>query len=471
MFYNIKEHMCGNVRNEKRKKQKNSSEFRVPNSALKDNEVNIMDIMEKLKILADAAKYDSACTSCGSHRESQEGMIGRTRGACLVHTYTADGRATSLIKVLMTNYCIYDCQYCVNRVSNDLPRAAFTPQELASMTISFYTRNYVEGLFLSSGVVKSPDHTMELMYNAIKILRTEYRFNGYVHVKTIPGASDEMVMKMGLIVDRLSVNIELPSEESLKQLAPDKTKASIIKPMKFINDSLKQNKRELAIYKNAPTFTPAGQATQMIIGATPETDFQIVRLAESLYNKYWLRRVHYSAYIPVGTNKMLPKYETAPLLREHRLYQCDWLMRLYGYKSHEILSEQNPNLDPFLDPKCNWAMGNLGVFPIEINTAPSEMLLRVPGIGPGGADKIITARKLGSVTFEMLRKMRIVLKRAIYFITCSGKTYERLNMNEKFIYQNLISDKALSRVNELEQMSMFSPPTKEDMVKSLTGVM
>jgi len=430
-----------------------------------------MDVVEKLKILADAAKYDNACTSCGSHRDSVDGMIGRTMGGCLVHTYTADGRSLSLLKVLMTNYCMYDCQYCVNRASNDPPRAAFTPQELADLTISFYERNYIEGLFLSSGVIKSPDHTMELMYNTIKILRGEYRFNGYVHVKTIPGASNEIISKMGLIVDRMSVNIELPSEESLKLLAPNKERAAILKPMGHINALEKQNRYEMAVYKKAPAFVPAGQATQMIIGATPETDLQIMRLAEGLYNRYRLRRVYYTAYMPVGTSALLPKYEKAPLLREHRLYQCDWMIRWYGFKTDELLSEENPNLDPLLDPKCNWAMKNLGIYPIEVNTAPKELLLRVPGIGPGGADKIIKARKVGPLNFDSLKKMRIVLKRAVYFITCNGRTYERVSMSEKNIYQNLISDKTLAQIDS-GQISLFDAPlTADDMYKSLTGVM
>jgi putative DNA modification/repair radical SAM protein len=379
----------------------------------------------------------------------------------LVHTVTADGRSISLLKVLMNNYCMYDCQYCVNRASNDPPRAVFTPQELADLTISFYERNYIEGLFLSSGVLKDPDYTMELMYSAVFILRNVYKFNGYVHVKTIPGASNEIVSKMGLIVDRLSVNIELPSEQSLKLLAPNKEKQAILKPMGHIHDSLRQNKYELAKYKHAPQFSPAGQATQMIIGATPDTDYQIMRLSEGLYKKYWLKRVYYTAYMPVGTNALLPKYERAPLMREHRLYQCDWMIRWYGYKVEELLSETNPHLDPYLDPKCNWAMKNLGIFPIEVNTAPLETLLRVPGIGPDGAKKIITARKLGSLTFEALKKMRIVLKRAVYFITCNGRTYENVDMAENNIYQNLISNKALALSKESDpfrQLTLFDMP-------------
>jgi len=436
-----------------------------------------MDVTNKLEILADAAKYDNACTSCGSHRDNIEGMIGKTRGGCLVHTYTSDGRSLSLLKVLMNNYCIYDCQYCVNRNSNDPPRAAFTPQELADLTISFYTRNYIEGLFLSSGVIDNPDYTMELMYKTIKILRCEYRFNGYVHVKAIPGASNDLITKMGLIVDRMSVNIEMPSETSLKLLAPNKEKTAILKPMRHIHDSIRQSKKELTLYKHAPNYIPAGQATQMIIGATPDTDYQIMRLSEGLYNKFWMRRVYYTAYMPVGVNKMLPTAK-APLMREHRLYQCDWMIRWYGYKVDELLSEENPFLDPHLDPKCNWAMKNFGNFPIEVNTAPKELLLRVPGIGPGGADKIIEARRLGFLSFEALKKMRIVLKRAIYFITCNGRAYENVNMAENNIYRNLVSGTALTHFNKPQQLSLFdaSPleplqiPTTDGLYKNLTEV-
>jgi putative DNA modification/repair radical SAM protein len=428
-----------------------------------------MDLMEKLKILADAAKYDSACSSTGSNRASKEGMIGKT-GSCIVHSYASDGRTVSLLKVLMSNYCQYDCKYCVNRASNDPPRAVFTPDELASLTITFYKRNFVDGLFLSSGVLKSPDYTMELMYAAIKVLRNEYRFNGYVHVKTIPGASNEIITKMGLIVDRLSVNIELPSENSLKLLAPNKEKNAIINPMKHIHETLQQNKREIISYKHAPAFSPAGQATQLIIGATPETDYQIVRLSESLYNKYRLRRVYYTAYMPVGTSALLPKYEKAPLLREHRLYQCDWMIRFYGYKSHELLSEQKPHLDLLLDPKCNWAMSNLGVFPIEVNTAPRELLLRVPGIGQIGAAKILKTRRLGSLDFDALKKMSIVLKRAVYFITCNGRVYENVNMNEKNIYKSLVSPNVREQIRASDQLSLFDlPVATDDIIKSLTG--
>jgi len=430
-----------------------------------------VDIENKLEILASAAKYDNACTSCGSHRDNVDGMIGRTSGGCLVHTYTADGRSLSLLKVLMHNYCIYDCQYCVNRSSNDPPRAIFTPKELADLTISFYERNYIEGLFLSSGVIKNPDYTMELMYEAIRILRNVYLFNGYVHVKAIPGASNEIISKMGLIVDRMSVNIELPSEASLKLLAPNKQKQAILKPMEHIHDTIRQSKYELSVYKKAPNYIPAGQATQMIVGATPDTDYQIMRLSEGLYKKYWLRRVYYTAYMPVGTNTLLPT-EKAPLMREHRLYQCDWMIRWYGYKVDELLSEQNPFLDPYLDPKCNWAMKNLSNFPIEVNTAPRESLLRVPGIGPGGADKIIAARKLGSLSFEALKKMRIVLKRAAYFITCNGRVYDHVIMTEEHIYRNLVSSAKLPEIDAPKQLTLFDtqPLMLSEMCKDLKHI-
>jgi len=451
-----------------------------------------MEVLDKLQILTDAAKYDAACTSSGVDRKGDKSGIGSAVGCGICHSFSADGRCISLLKVLMTNQCMYDCQYCVNRTSNDVPRTTFTPQELADLTISFYRRNYIEGLFLSSGVLKSPDYTMELMYNAIWILRNEYRFRGYIHVKTIPGTSDEIVTKMGLIVDRMSVNIELPSESSLNLLAPNKSKSAILAPMTHIRDTLVENKRDLVLYSNAPKFSPGGQATQMIIGATPDTDFQIMRLSESLYKKYSLKRVFYSAFQPAPAPALakslmaLPTSHansavpadfsggslSAPLLREHRLYQTDWLIRFYGFTASEILSEEKPHLDPLLDPKCNWAMNNLGEFPIEVNTAPREMLLRVPGIGVNGADKIIAARRLGSLDFDMLKKMRIVLKRAVYFITCNGRTYEHVNMNENNIYSSLISHTSLAQLQSVEQISLFNAPvTRDDLLMAVTGQM
>lgn len=375
-----------------------------------------MDLMQKLTILADSAKYDAACTSSGSSRGGGKGL-GNTVAAGCCHSFTADGRCVSLLKVLMSNYCAYDCQYCVNRVSNDVPRAAFTPEELAELTIQFYRRNYIEGLFLSSGVLKSPDHTMEQMIRALEILRHRHGFFGYIHAKAIPGASPALVSRLGLLADRLSVNIELPSESSLRLLAPNKTKKAILAPMAQIRADHQASQTEIALFKNAPRFAPAGQATQMIIGATPETDLQIIRLSSSLYRLYGMRRVFYSAYIPVSDHALLPAVRTRPpLLREHRLYQADFLMRQYRFSAEEILSEDAPHLSPYLDPKCNWALSNMDFFPVDVNRAPLETLLRVPGIGPTSAARIVTARQSGALSLAGLKRLGVVLKRAQHFI-------------------------------------------------------
>lgn len=399
-----------------------------------------MELSKKIEILAESARYDVACTSSGSKRSGVKGQLGNTYNAGICHSFAGDGRCISLLKVLFTNYCIYDCQYCVNRRSNDLPRASFSPRELADLTMEFYRRNYIEGLFLSSGVIRSPDYTMELIAKTLHILRNEYHFNGYIHAKAIPGASKEMISLVGSLVDRISVNLELPSEQSLNLFAPDKAKHNILLPMGEITRHIDENKQELALYKHTPSFAPAGQSTQMIIGASPETDFQIIRLSQSLYKKYQLRRVFYSAYLPVGTNPLLPQDQPVPLLREHRLYQADWLLRFYGFQAEEILGEDTPNLDPYLDPKCSWALRNLKQFPVEINQADYYTLLRVPGIGPTMAKKIVAARKMSTLRFEDLKKMRVLLKRAVYFITCSGKHMEGVRFDPRFIYDNLVAD-------------------------------
>lgn len=424
-----------------------------------------MNLQDKLEILADSAKYDVACTSSGASRQRQAGVLGNTHMAGLCHSFAADGRCITLLKVLMSNYCTFDCGYCVNRRSNDVPRAVFTPKELADLTIGFYRRNYIEGLFLSSGVLKNADYTMERMIECIRILRQDYRFGGYIHAKAIPGSSPEMITRLGLLVDRISVNLELPSEKSLVQFCPDKPKHNILAPMGHIKQKLDENSSDMVVYNHAPQFASAGQSTQMIIGASPESDFQIVRLAESLYHKYELKRVFYSAYIPIGTHALLPKNQPVPLLREHRLYQADWLLRYYGFAASEILSEQHPDLDPLLDPKCQWALRNLDQFPVEIKTADLETLLRVPGIGPIGARKIVKARKMGSLSFEDLKKMGIVLKRAAYFITSSGKIMPGVKIEPSFIYNNLTADTRRSPGNlplafgspapEAEQLSLF----------------
>jgi putative DNA modification/repair radical SAM protein len=382
----------------------------------------------------------------------------------------------------MTNYCIYDCKYCINRISNDVPRARFTPDELADITINFYKRNYIEGLFLSSGIIKNPDYTCEQMIETLSILRNKYKFNGYIHAKAIPGADSELISRLGMLADRMSVNIELPSQKSLNMLAPDKSKHSILLPMQQITTRIKENSTEIVKYKKADKFAPAGQSTQMIIGATPDTDFQILRLSEALYKKYSLKRVFYSAYIPVGDQKLLPPAGTKPpLLREHRLYQADWLIRFYGFESGEILDDKNQNFNPYLDPKCNWAVHNMGLFPVEINKAPYEMLLRVPGIGVNSAKRIITARKSTTLDYPDLKKLGVVLKRAQYFILCSGKLMEGLKISETAVIRQLMSASTVKQLesqglylpNDYEQLSFFDSekhqPTMEDFQKCLTG--
>ena len=440
-----------------------------------------MTVADKLKILTDSAKYDAACTSSGSRRGGQKHMLGSTCAPGICHSFSSDGRCISLLKVLMTNACIYDCQYCVNRCSNDVPRATFTPEELAQLTVEFYRRNYIEGLFLSSAVTRNPDETMERMCRVLELLRTKYRFNGYIHAKAIPGCSPELVDKLGHLCDRMSVNIELPSEQSLNLLAPDKKKEAILRPMGTIRDRITQHQQELAVYRHATPFAPAGQSTQMIIGATPDTDFQILRLSQSLYQKYQIKRVFYSAYIPVGTHALLPKDQPPPLLREHRLYQSDWLLRYYGFRVEELLDEANPTLDPLLDPKCQWALRHLALFPVEINTADREMLLRVPGIGVKSAQKILRARRMGKLSFEDLKKMNVVLKRAAYFITCQGKMMPGTRLSDTFIRARLTASASTDpTVRELSNGGVTQLtwqdvprllPMGEERVSCLTGEM
>ena len=437
-----------------------------------------MDLAEKLEILADSAKYDVACTSSGVERPGRHGSLGSCAPAGICHAFTPDGRCVSLLKVLYSNVCSYDCSYCVNRRSNDRPRATFTPRELAELTIGFYRRNYIEGLFLSSAVLGTPDRTMELMIEALRILREEYRFNGYIHAKTIPGADPALVEKIGLLADRLSVNIELPSEASLNTLAPDKKKTAILRPMGQIAVQSAQSKKEMVLYRGAKAFAPAGQSTQMIIGATPETDRHIMDLTEGLYQKYKLKRVFYSAYLPVNESALLPPIGTKPpLLREHRLYQADWLLRFYGFKAKELLDEQHQSFHPYLDPKCNWALNHLDLFPVEVNKASYETLLRVPGIGVKGAKKIITARRTTSLTFQDLKRLGVVLKRAQYFLLCKGKMMEGVKVSEDMVLRSMMSDSAKSLYYQyqmpqsVEQLSFFEQPklTQEDVQKCLTG--
>ena len=386
-----------------------------------------MDTMEKLRILTDAAKYDVACTSSGVDRAGVKGGLGSAAACGICHSFASDGRCISLLKVLMSNVCAYDCAYCLNRRTNETMRATFRPRELADLTISFYRRNYIEGLFLSSAVVGSPDYTCELMLQTLRILRVEYRFGGYIHVKAIPGADDALIRALGLLADRMSVNIELPSNESLTRLAPQKTKENILAPMTHIRDGIRENAHDLVRYRSAPRFVPGGQSTQMIIGATPESDRQILRLTEGLYRKYALKRVFYSAYIPLVEDRSLPALNTAPpLLREHRLYQADWLLRFYGFTAEEILDDAHPDFNPQLDPKCNWAVNHPEEFPVEVNRAPYEKLLRVPGIGVTSAKRILRARRTAKLDFDGLRRLGVVLERANYFITCQGKSISRI---------------------------------------------
>ena len=391
-----------------------------------------MDIATKLEILADAAKYDVACTSSGVNRSAKKGELGNTIDAGICHSFTADGRCITLLKVLMTNACIYNCAYCVNRAENEVRRAVFKPRELADLTIGFYRRNYIEGLFLSSGVIKSPDYTTELMICTLSILRNEYKFRGYIHAKAVPGTSPELVEQLGHLADRMSVNMELPSRQSLALLAPDKSKQNIIAPMRQIKNSIAEDRdtralmrRNTTYYSQAPialktrAFAPAGQSTQMIIGATPESDYQILTLSSALYRTLSLKRVFFSAYLPVNADKRLPN-AGVQLNREHRLYQADWLLRFYGFNVSEIIDEDNPFLAPDVDPKANWALNHLDFFPVEVNSAPLEALLRVPGIGVRGAKLICRARRQSTLGEAELRKLGIAYKRARYFITMNG---------------------------------------------------
>ena len=438
-----------------------------------------MDGFQKLKILTSAAKYDVACTSSGVEKKTTPGGIGNAKAWGICHSFAGDGRCISLLKLLMTNVCVFDCKYCVNRCSNDTPRAFFTPRELADLTINFYRRNYIEGLFLSSGVLKNPDNTCEQMIETLRILREEYRFSGYIHAKAVPGADSGLIAKLGMLADRISVNIEMPSRKSLQLLAPDKPVNSILTPMGYITDRIQENSSDRKKFRHASKFAPAGQSTQMIVGATPDTDYQILRLSESLYKKYRLKRVFFSAYIPVAQNALLPALGTKPpLLREHRLYQADWLLRFYGFTAGELLDEEHQSFNPYLDPKCNWAFNHMELFPIDVNAAPYEELLRVPGIGVISAKRIVTARRAGALSFQGLKKLGVVLKRAQYFITCGGRTAEGLRITEDAVLRSLLSKNALTMYQQglsmnpqPEQLSLFDEPLflEEDLSKCLTG--
>ncbi len=483
---------------------------------------------QKLEILADAAKYDVACTSSGSDRRGKKGALGNTKACGICHSFSADGRCISLLKILMTNHCVYDCKYCINRVSNDIPRATFTPDEICELTVEFYKRNYIEGLFLSSGVIKNPTYTMERMFETLYLLRNKYNFNGYIHVKTIPGASDELLANVGYLADRISVNLELPTKESLSLLAPNKSFNTILDPMGKVSNTIAAHR--VAVGKDARmerssgnryltnsifaknnsigkigengvlgsssgdiarmdgnsgladtglsfgrgnelvpygmkdlkrSFAPAGQSTQMIIGATGESDYTLIQTTQRLYQSYDLKRVFYSAYIPINEDSVLPPLGTAPpLLREHRLYQADWLLRYYGFMADELLSEDKPNFNEKLDPKCDWALRHLDSFPVDVQRAPYDVLLRVPGIGPKSAGRIVQARRFGSLDFDSLKRMGVVLKRAHYFILCNGKQMYKTPIEEQYITRQLVSFNTRenwqisNQNNTYEQMSL-----------------
>jgi putative DNA modification/repair radical SAM protein len=412
-------------------------------------------IQEKLEILADAAKYDVSCSSSGSKRENKNKGLGDATGMGICHSFTEDGRCVSLLKILLTNYCIYDCAYCVTRKSNDIKRAAFTVEEVVSLTVNFYRRNYIEGLFLSSGIFKNPDYTMERLVRIAKKLRTEHNFNGYIHLKSIPGASDELMKEAGMYADRLSVNIEMPSEQSLKRVAPDKNTADIIKPMSYISKTIEENRNEIQVFRKAPLFVPAGQSTQMIIGGSPESDQQIMQKADELYKNFHLKRVYYSGYIPVSNDSRLPALSTPPpIIRENRLYQTDWLLRFYGFSLNELLNEAHPNLELEMDPKLAWALRNMHVFPVDVNKADYELILRIPGLGVKSAKKIVASRKFGKLTIEHLRKFGVMLNRAKYFLVCESNGYETRDLTEEKIKNKILSF-SQGKFAPTQQLSLF----------------
>ena len=412
-------------------------------------------VTEKLCILADAAKYDVSCASSGSNRVNKnKGLGNASNGIC--HAYTEDGRCVSLLKILLTNVCIYDCAYCVSRKSNDIKRAAFTVQEVVDLTINFYRRNYIEGLFLSSGIFTNVDYTMERLIKVAKKLRTEENFHGYIHLKTIPGASEGLIKEAGLWADRLSINVEMPTEKSLALLAPDKKQSTMLQSMQHLKTAIIANREEKKLFKKAPMFAPAGQSTQMVIGATPETDLEILYLANGFYKKYNMRRVYYSGYVPVSNDNRLPAIGTpVPMIRENRLYQADWLMRNYGFKVNEIVNLENPLLDMDIDPKLGWALRNLHLFPLDVNDADKLLLMRVPGIGIQSANKICAARKFSRITWEHLKKIGIAMNRTKYFIH-TDNLFEKKDWQPWQIKQFILSDgNSKYKKNFSPQASLF----------------
>lgn len=403
--------------------------------------LNYDRVKEKLEILADAAKYDVSCSSSGGNRKNNNKGLGDSSASGICHTYTEDGRCVSLLKILLTNFCIYDCAYCVTRKSNDIQRAAFTVEEVVDLTINFYRRNYIEGLFLSSGIFKNADYTMERLVRVAKKLRLEHNFNGYIHLKSIPGASDELMREAGLYADRLSMNLEIPTESGLKLLAPDKDHQQMIKPMGLVKNEINLYKDERKKFKSTPKFAPAGQSTQVIVGASPETDFQIIKVADHFYKNFSMKRVYYSGYVPVSNDARLPGLGSqVPLVRENRLYQADWLMRFYGFKADEILEKNNPFLDLEVDPKLGWALRNIAEFPVVLQTASLEKILRVPGIGVKSAYKIVHARKFQHLTLEHLKKMGVAVNRAKYFIEVYNTNKNLIHLDALHLKNLIIGD-------------------------------
>lgn len=413
-------------------------------------------VLEKLKTLAEAAKYDVSCASSGTTRTNKDKNLGSTSGWGICHSFTEDGRCVSLLKIMLTNFCIFDCAYCANRRSNDIARATFSVTELVELTLEFYRRNYIEGLFLSSGVVRNADYTMERLVRVAKELRLTHRYNGYIHLKAIPGASQELIFEAGLYADRLSVNIEIPTEENLKLLAPEKDYHSVLAPMGFIHQRFLESKEEKSKSRNAPRYAPAGQSTQMVIGATPESDQQILHLASSLYRQPSMKRVYYSGYIPINNDSRLPALTAPPLVRENRLYQSDWLMRFYQFRVDEIVNETHPNLDLDIDPKLSYALRHPELFPIDINTAAYEMILRVPGIGVKSAQLIVTSRRYGRLNSEHLRKMGVVMKRAQYFITCKELPMFTVNEARPEYIRKILSEKPAKKTDTGQLKILFS---------------
>jgi putative DNA modification/repair radical SAM protein len=416
------------------------------------------NVLEKLKVLAESAKYDVSCSSSGTVRKNKVGGLGNTVGGMgICHSFTEDGRCVSLLKIMLTNFCIYDCAYCINRRTNDIRRATFTVQELVELTIEFYRRNYIEGLFLSSGVINNPDYTMERMVRVVKDLRTVYRFNGYIHMKSIPGASQELISEAGLYADRMSVNLEIPTEANLKLLAPEKDHRSVYKPMRYIQIGMQQSIEDRRKFRSAPRFVPAGQSTQMIVGATNEKDKDILRVSSVLYQQTQMRRVYYSGFIPVNSyDNRLPALKQAPLVRENRLYQADWLMRFYQYRADEIVDDAYPDLDLEIDPKLAWALRHPEAFPIDINKADYAMILRVPGIGVKSAQFIVMSRRHGRINASQLKKIGVVMKKAQYFITCNELPMNTVNEATPEYVRKILTEPKKKKIDD-KQLSILFP--------------